>query len=733
MASPNWLSVASHIASARWTNQYYKMQLKGVNMNTIASSLSLAIANYKPVPTIPSQNTTSGGRVSQVSNSSSGSTDSSSNGGRDAALWGLPSILNITTPTGGNIFKSDSDNSGETIGNSGCTVQSTYTPSNLVEVTFPDFDSARANTMRYRKQVGVNVGSWFVLEAWMTPSMFTCAYGTKNSELDFLKGYGSSSKGISSAKARLEKHWDTFITKSDLQEMKTLGINTVRLPIGYWTLGANWTTNTPFSDYGSVYDNAWMYVRRFIKWADDLDIGVLVDVHGAYGSQNGEPISGDSEHGIQFYNGNNRQRTREMLLWLTQEFASVNNVVGIQLLNEPQDNTKLWTWYGNTMDAMRKVNSHAESLPLYFHDAFMTEKGAAFAGNRTDFVVQDMHSYFVFTNSDRSTSAQKHTTNIEGSYQKSLQKLAKTARGNFIIGEWSCALNPQSLTSSSDKTKSTAEFCQAQVESYGKAAAGYFFWSWKMDNCDSNSGWCFRSATKDKMIGDGYNAWGLNGNVTNVASQVAHSIATISLPTTYSNGKLADPLAAETSTCTTTSSSNSNSNSSSNSSSGARNAQVKNSDSGRSSSSSSSRSMTRQHRKSKSRSSSSHTNTKQTNSQHSSSANHHHHRRITHEGFGGPAARAAAHVQHRRAATNSKIQQLGFTDGFVSGQSFAKLLTLSRLGFQNQYLADTLSYYTNNKVFASSDSSYSDQFTPGLESIEKEITSKLKSALNISS
>lgn len=692
------------------------MQIKGLNMHSIASSLSLAIANYKPVPTIPSQEGPSHGRVSQVSK---GSTE------RDPAEWGIPSVLNISSAHG-NIFKSDSENSGEPVGPSGCTVQKMYWADGLYDVFFPPYDQSRANTIRYRKQVGVNIGTWFVLEAWMAPSMFSCAYGSKVSELDFHKGYGSSDKGISSAKSRLEKHWDQFIRKSDLEEMASLGINTVRLPIGYWTLGPKWVKDTPFAPYAKAYENSWKYVRRFIKWADELDIGVLVDVHGAYGSQNGQPISGDSEHGVQFYSKENRKRTREMLTWLTHELAGVNNVVGIQLLNEPQDNPKLWSWYGETMDAMRKASPHAKNLPLYYHDAFKSEKGAKFASKRKDFVVQDMHSYFVFTQKDRGTTAKQHTSQIKSSYEQSLNKMAKTARGNFIVGEWSCALNPQSLQSSSNKQKSTAEFCQAQVESYAKAASGFFFWTWKMEHCDSNSGWCFRSANKQKLVGRAYNAWGVEGNVTHVASKVAREVGSMSLPSKYSGGKLADPLMAVS--CTGNSGAVEN-----NGSAGANNAQVKEPGSG----------SLRQNQKYRMRNSDtasrththSHTDTQDANSQHTShhhhhQHHHHHHRGLAHEGYGGAAARAAAHVQHRRAAEASKIHMLGFTDGFVSGKSFAKLLTLSRIGFQEQYLADTLSHYHSNKLIAKgSHSEYSEQFKPGLKEIEKKIISSIKKSL----
>lgn len=85
----------------------------------------------------------------------------------------------------------------------------------------------------------------------------------------------------------LEKHWDTWITEDDFDWLQQKGINTVRIPIGYWSLGSDYCQDTPFEEVASVYDRSWPRVLRAISWAAKYDIGVLVDLHGAPGSQNG--------------------------------------------------------------------------------------------------------------------------------------------------------------------------------------------------------------------------------------------------------------------------------------------------------------------------------------------------------------------------------------------------------------------------------------------------------------
>lgn len=54
----------------------------------------------------------------------------------------------------------------------------------------------------YRQQRGVNLGSVFSLEEWLTPSVFEGAKDPKKSEFDVVKGEKEDK-----VKERLEKHW----------------------------------------------------------------------------------------------------------------------------------------------------------------------------------------------------------------------------------------------------------------------------------------------------------------------------------------------------------------------------------------------------------------------------------------------------------------------------------------------------------------------------------------------
>ena len=166
----------------------------------------------------------------------------------------------------------------------------------------------------------------------MTPSLFTCAADNQASEVDIAHGW----QGIEGARSVLERHWDTFITEEDFSHLASIGINTVRLPIGYWNLGPEFCQNTPFEDVAEVYRDSWQRVVRAINYAASYGIGVLVDLHGAPGSQNGQQHSGVSDGQTTMFGSDDYvDQTIRILTYLMKELAYVTNVVGIQLLNEP--------------------------------------------------------------------------------------------------------------------------------------------------------------------------------------------------------------------------------------------------------------------------------------------------------------------------------------------------------------------------------------------------------------
>jgi len=172
----------------------------------------------------------------------------------------------------------------------------------------------------------------------MTPSLFACAGGSQGGEIDIANGWGSQD----GARAVLERHWDTFIQASDFAYLSSIGINTVRLPIGFWCLGGTagggdvLLQGTPFDHVAGVYKNCWPRIVRAINQAAAVNIGVLVDLHGAPGSQNGRDHSGVSDGQTKLFSTPlYMDKAIAGLTFMMKTLARVSNVVGIQILNEP--------------------------------------------------------------------------------------------------------------------------------------------------------------------------------------------------------------------------------------------------------------------------------------------------------------------------------------------------------------------------------------------------------------
>jgi glucan 1,3-beta-glucosidase len=125
---------------------------------------------------------------------------------------------------------------------------------------------------------------------------------------------------------------------------------------------------------------------------------------------------------------------------------------------------------------MRQISPAAGYFPIYLHDGFDLERFSHYVAARTDFVVQDHHSYFVYTASDEAEPASQHTADIETAVTESLSNASAQQHRNLVVGEWSCALTPKSLSQDADPEKSRKEFCTGQMEVYANTTAGWSFW-----------------------------------------------------------------------------------------------------------------------------------------------------------------------------------------------------------------------------------------------------------------
>ena len=76
---------------------------------------------------------------------------------------------------------------------------------------------AASDVLRYRYHHGACLGSIFVLEKWLTPSMFpSAAGGNQSSELEAVK-LSVAERGLDATREKWEKHWSSAIKDADIE------------------------------------------------------------------------------------------------------------------------------------------------------------------------------------------------------------------------------------------------------------------------------------------------------------------------------------------------------------------------------------------------------------------------------------------------------------------------------------------------------------------------------------
>lgn len=123
---------------------------------------------------------------------------------------------------------------------------------------------------------GVNMGSLFVLEPWMASTEWSnMGCGNAASEFDCVSALGQDT-----ANTAFQSHWGSWITQDDITQMKGYGLNTIRVPIGYWMDEDLVDASSEHFPQGGL-----KYLSQLCGWAADAGFYIIIDMHGAPGAQ----------------------------------------------------------------------------------------------------------------------------------------------------------------------------------------------------------------------------------------------------------------------------------------------------------------------------------------------------------------------------------------------------------------------------------------------------------------
>ncbi|KAF6845426.1 endo-beta-1,6-glucanase [Colletotrichum musicola] len=306
--------------------------------------------------------------------------------------------------------------------------------------------------------------------------------------------------------AAFQKHWDTWITQDDLDEMMGYGINTIRIPLGYWLDESLVDKNSEHFPRGAL-----KYLIRLCGWASDRGFYIILDQHGAPGAQVARnSFTGQFAPSPGFYNDYQYGRSikfLEFLRKLAHNNNELRNVGMIELVNEPVNwdssvQSLRSTFYKNAYNAIRKVERDiGVKANDYFHIQMMSSLWGS--GNPVEFLDDkyftafDDHRYLKWTSKN----------DVPWTHESYISTSCKDNRsgddaGPTIVGEWSIS-PPDEIEGSAGWNRDTqkdfySEWFAAQVHAYERSTAGWVFWSWKTQFGDYR--WSYRDAVISGVI-----------------------------------------------------------------------------------------------------------------------------------------------------------------------------------------------------------------------------------------
>ncbi|KAF2755754.1 putative endo-beta-1,6-glucanase [Pseudovirgaria hyperparasitica] len=344
---------------------------------------------------------------------------------------------------------------------------------------------------------GVNVGSLFIIEPWMVGESWN-RIGCSNQPSEFAC---VQQLGQEAANSAFRQHWDTWITQGEIQLMKDYGLNTIRIPIGYW-MAEDLVRGDEHYPKGGL-----QFLDRFVGWAADAGMYVILDLHGGPGVQAAnQGFTGNTVSEPQFFNSYNFDRAYGFLEFMTsrihnpstaQQYRSVGM---LQVMNEPDRG------YGNLVsefypNTLRRIRDRETQLNVAdaarLHVQFMnTNWGAGRPAQNLpadDMLFFDSHTYFSFENS-KEQSQQSYLTSSCAAQPGS------DGDAPVVVGEWSVGINANAggngefEVNSDNNLEFYRQYYGRQVGNFEKLA-GWIFWSWKTE-AGNDFRWSYKTAVE---------------------------------------------------------------------------------------------------------------------------------------------------------------------------------------------------------------------------------------------
>src|SRR5260221_10192434 len=159
---------------------------------------------------------------------------------------------------------------------------------------------------------GISLGNWLMPEGYMFK--FEVAKSPRQ-----IFGAFDRLLGAERAQSFWQQFRDTYITRDDISFIKSVGFNTVRIPLHYRLF---------MDEQGEITGDGWALLDRVLGWVADAGLLAIVDLHAAPGGQTGINHDDGPGYPLMFYVPRDRQLTVKLWRAIAQRYAGNRAILG---------------------------------------------------------------------------------------------------------------------------------------------------------------------------------------------------------------------------------------------------------------------------------------------------------------------------------------------------------------------------------------------------------------------
>ncbi len=266
---------------------------------------------------------------------------------------------------------------------------------------------------------GVNLGSWFLEELWMTPWVDTPPAGSNEKKIpDAATLWRTLTRRLGQPGAdRVKEAWrSTWISPYDFAQIKAAGFNCVRIP---------------FRSESLDEPSGLKWLHTAVEEAGAAGLYSIIDMHGVRGGQSTDQPTGEVGRNRLWFDVEHIAHACDDWTLLAKEFGRDRRVAMFDLMNEPMgapNEAMLHLVYNRLVQAVRKVAPNKVVLIDDGYKGFQTTPHPNLAA-WTD-VCFSLHFYDF-----DAKKPEDHATLIKARLPK-LKELLGYRNAPLFVGEW---------------------------------------------------------------------------------------------------------------------------------------------------------------------------------------------------------------------------------------------------------------------------------------------------------